>query len=159
MEPDASPQLRAMSDGVITLRPPTDSDRAAFLAGRDDALARWLGPGDDDPRPTAAIVVSGDVVGWVDYAYDGEWLADGEVNLGYNFFPAHRGHGYATRAVELLMRHLADCPGVHTATLSIDRDNAASIAVAAKTGFSPAATDRPQLYFKRPTVRPRSGTA
>ncbi len=145
--------LRPRSDGVVTIRPPADADRAAFLAGRDAEWERWRGPGPDDPRPTAAIVVAGTVVGWVDFDREREWLGAGEVNIGYNVFAPYRCRGYASRAVDLLVAYLADCPDVHTATLSIDSDNAASLVVAARAGFIPTPTERSGCYFTR-AVRP-----
>jgi RimJ/RimL family protein N-acetyltransferase len=65
----------------------------------------------------ACIVVGNRVVGWVDFDVDREWLEPGEINIGYNVFAADRGNGYATRAVQLLMHHLAMRTDHHTATL------------------------------------------
>jgi RimJ/RimL family protein N-acetyltransferase len=54
------------------------------------------------------VRVGEELVGWVDYDRDSEhdWLEPGEVNVGYYLFPAARGKGYASRAVELLLAHL-----------------------------------------------------
>lgn len=111
---------------------------------------RFLGPGDDDPRPTACIVVDGAVVGWVDHDVDRSWLAPGEVNVGYNVFAPHRGHGYATRAVQLLVHHLAVDTDHHTATLLISAENERSLALASRALFAPAGDLDGQPYFKRP---------
>ena len=51
----------------------------------------------------------------MDYDDDRQWLLPGEINLGYNVFAAHRGKGYASRAVQLLMHHLAMSRHHHTA--------------------------------------------
>jgi len=75
------------------------------------------------------------VVGWIDYDTAHEWLQEGEVNVGYSIFAAHRGNGYASRAVALLLRHLAEDPAVGVATLVIDPGNEQSVAVAQRTGF------------------------
>src|SRR5207245_7355568 len=99
---------------------------------------RWIGPGADDLQPTACIVVDGDVVGWVDFDTDQAWLLPGEVNLGYNVFASHRGCGYATRSVQLLMHQLALDTGYRTATLAIHRDNERSLALAARIDFVPS---------------------
>jgi RimJ/RimL family protein N-acetyltransferase len=141
---------RPMTDGVITLRPPTDEDRVTFIAGRDDESRRWLGPGADDPCPTAAVVAHGQVVGWVDYDTDREWLEPGEVNVGYNVFPAHRGQCFASRALELLIQHLSEATHFDTVTLLIDPENLASLAVAASTNFQSCGEITGSRYFKRP---------
>ena len=152
MEADALP-LEPMTDGVITIRSLEEGDGARLIAGRDEEWRRWLGPGDDDPRPTACITVAGEVVGWVDYETDQDHLRAGEVNIGYTVFVAHRGHGYASRAVALLI-NLARCTSFDTATLLIDLENSASPGVAARTGF--VVQDKTprdhNLYFKR-TIR------
>lgn len=141
--------LWPMTDGVITLRPPMDEDRVAIIAGRDDESRRWLGSGADDPRPTAAIVADGQVVGWVGYDADREWLQPGEVNVGYAVFPAHRGEGYASRALKLLMQHLSEATHFDTATLLIDPENLASLAVARSTQFRSSGEINGSRYFKR----------
>ncbi len=138
-----------LTDGVASIRPPVPSDAALIVAARDHEAQRRLGPGVTDPSPTACIVVGGEVVGWVDVDVERDWLAPGEVNLGYSVFPHHRGHGYATRAVELLLRRLAADGEHHTATLTIALDNHASLAVARKARFALAADLHDNLRFTR----------
>jgi len=138
-----------LTDGLVTIRPLREGDAARLIAGRDAEWQRWLGPGSANPRPTACIVVGDEVVGWVDFDVDRSWLQSGEVNVGYNVFAAHRGSGYASRAVELLIRHLAESTAFDAATLVIHPDNAASLAVAAKCGFVPNGETESSRYFKR----------
>jgi predicted acetyltransferase len=121
------------TDGVVTLRPFVLGDRQAVLDGRDDESERWLGPGSAEPSPSACIEVSGDIVGWLDADLTATWLQSGEANIGYTVFPAHRGHGYAARAVRLLAAELAE-RDLRTALLVIDVQNRVSIGVARAAG-------------------------
>ncbi len=141
-----------LTDGVVSLRAPDDGDTERLLAGHDEEWRRWLGPGTDDPQPTACIVVKGEVVGWIDFDTDRDWLQPEEVNIGYNVFAPHRGNGYTSRAVRLLLVHLYESTPYRTATLLIHPDNAASLAVAARTGFAPGGEINGSRYFKRPAT-------
>ena len=139
----------------MTLQRPRDGDAERLVAGRDDEWRRWLGPGNDTPNPTACIFVGEALVGWVDYDTDQTWLQHGEVNVGYSIFAAYRGQGYATRAVRLLVDHLARATEHHTATFLINADNVQSLGVAAKLGcheHPPMGTSR---YLKIPIERLR----
>jgi RimJ/RimL family protein N-acetyltransferase len=140
--------------GGVSLRPPRADDSALLIAARDDAFHRWLGPGSDNPSPTACIIAGGQVVGWVDYEHDvdHDWLGDGEVNVGYFVFAEHRGNGYATGAVELLVQQLARDTQFSAATLLIDPENEASLAVAVRCGFSRQDDVRGQRNFTRPII-------
>ena len=142
--------LRPTTDGLVTIRPPRADDAARLVAGRDDEFRRFLGAGSDEPTPVACIEVSGEVVGWVDHDDERSWLEPGEVNLGYNVFAAERGRGIASRAVQLLMHHLAVDAPVRTATLLIDPRNERSLALARRLGFTPWGDLDGNPYWKRP---------
>jgi SAM-dependent methyltransferase len=143
------PALRPATDGIVTIRPPAPGDAAVFISGRDDVFRRFLGDGSADPQPTACIVVGGEIVGWIDYERGRAWLEPGEVNVGYNVFAPHRGRGYATRALELLLEHLAADTDHHTATLLIHPENERSLAVARRAGFTQHDDVDGSRYFKR----------
>jgi RimJ/RimL family protein N-acetyltransferase len=121
----------------VTLRAPGPGDAERIVAERDDEARRWLGSGDESPAPTACIWVADRLVGWVDYDRDDNhnWLEPGEVNVGYCLFPAARGMGYASRAVELLFGHLTRDPRYEFATLLIHPENTRSLALARRLGF------------------------
>ena len=142
-----------LTDGVISIRPPTPGDTVALISGRDEESRRWIGPGTNDPRPTACIVVDDTVVGWVDYDRDQDWLEAGQVNMGYNVFPPYRCKGYASRAVLLLLQRLGHEGQYEKGILSIDRGNHASLGVATKAGFSIVEELPDVLRFAHP-IRP-----
>jgi len=143
------PVLRSTTDGVVVIRPPGPGDAEGLIAGRDEEFNRFLGPGSNDPCPTGCIVLRDEVIGWVDFDIDRSWLEPGEVNVGYNMFAPHRGLGYASRAVKLLLHHLALTGEHHTATLLIHPDNLRSLALAERTGFTSHGDLDGNPYWKR----------
>jgi RimJ/RimL family protein N-acetyltransferase len=143
---------RALTDHVVSIRPTTPNDASLVAAGHDELSRRFLGEGDGESIPMACIVVGGQPVGWIDYDHDRAWLSVDEVNVGYNVFPEHRGHGYASRAVELLVRHLAEDTTWRVATLLIDADNSRSLGVARRSGFELHGVVGSNLYWKRMVV-------
>ncbi len=146
-----------ISDGTVTLRASEPEDNEVLVNGRDVAFHRFMGEGHPEPSPLACIIVGGAIVGWIDYDSPRPWLADGEVNVGYNVFPEYRGRGYAIRALELLMRSLVDHPTVTTTTALIDPDNEASLGVILRAGFTRHDDVDGQRFFKRSTNAPASG--
>ena len=146
-----------ITDGVVTIREMQPGDAGVIVAGRDDVSRRFLGPGDPNPRPAAIIEVDRVVVGWVDHDDDRPWLAPDECNVGYHVFAEHRGHGFASRAVQLLLHLLAQDGRYSTASLLIDPGNQRSLALARRLGFPPAPDLDGNRLFKVP-VPPLSPT-
>lgn len=146
-EPTPSP---IAMDGVVSLRPPGPGDAARLVEGRDDEFFRWLGPGAEVPRPVACVWAEEELVGWVDYDLEHEWLAPGEVNVGYFLFADARGKGLASRAVALLLEHLRSDTEHRTATLVIDPANTRSLALARRLGFAQVGELEGGLFFRRP---------
>jgi len=139
----------ARTDGVVTIRPPQPGDSARLVAGRDAEFSRFLGQGSNEPDPVACVTVDDVVVGWVDHDSDRSWLLPGEVNVGYNVFASHRGRGMASRAVQLLLHHLALTDQCRTATLLIDPANARSQALAVRNRFERHDDLDGNPYYKR----------
>jgi RimJ/RimL family protein N-acetyltransferase len=149
MTPVSEPELEVVTDGVVTLRPPRPGDAERLIEGRDDEFFRWLGPGSDSPSPVACVWARDELVGWVDYDLEQEWLEPGEVNVGYYLFPAARGKGYASRAVELLLLHLSRATPHTVATLAIDPENVRSLRLARRLGFVEKGEFEKGLFFTR----------
>jgi RimJ/RimL family protein N-acetyltransferase len=143
------PELQEATDGVITLKPPRPGDAQLLVAGRDEEFFRWLGPGAETPNPVACIWVDDELVGWVDYDLEHDWLQPGEVNVGYYLFPTARGKGYASRAVELLVRHLSRETAHTAATLVIHPENDRSLRLARRLGFVEKGEVSRGLFFTR----------
>lgn len=58
------------------------------------------------------------------------------TELGYAVGPAHRGHGLAARAVRLMAGYAFEELGADQVILELEADNAASVGVATRAGFS-----------------------
>ncbi|GAU71072.1 putative acetyltransferase [Streptomyces sp. NBRC 110611] len=58
------------------------------------------------------------------------------TELGYAVGPAHRGQGLAARAVRLMAAYAFEQLGADQVILELEAENAASVAVATKAGFS-----------------------
>ncbi|WP_378739200.1 GNAT family N-acetyltransferase [Nocardia brasiliensis] len=145
-----------ISDGVVALRPITVADAEAHLAGEDDELARWLNGGrgtletvvrhfdrcvrrwqeNGDSRTFAVLdVASGALAGTVDVHTRQPYLTEGQANLAYGIYPRWRKRGYATRAVALVCRYLAESGFADQAVIRVAPETHASAAVARRAGF------------------------
>ncbi len=147
-DPTSRHHAWVLEHGHVALRQFEPSDEITLLAGRDDEWRRWLGPGQDHPRPTACIVVDDEVVGWIDSDPDASQLTEGETNIGYCVFAAHRRKGYAAEALLLLLEGLRSDERVRTATMEIDPLNGASLRVAEKVGFEEVARTTDSVRFR-----------
>jgi len=98
-----------------------------------DAAGMWR---EGDPWGPRSIVVDGLVVGSIGFFGPPAPAADGvaEVEVGYGLVEEVRGRGIGTRALRTALAH-CDRDGVRVRA-SIAPDNAASLALAAKAGFT-----------------------
>jgi len=165
--------LPERSDGLVRLRPLAPGDAAEHLAGEDTELWRWLTDGHPGTLDTVDALIRRSTASWrslgpvrnfgvwdeitgalagnCEANFAQETLAPGEVNVSYAIWPAYRGRGYATRAVELLCDYLATETDAEVAIIRVDPGNTRSIAVARRSGFAPAPSSEAQfLRFFRP---------
>jgi len=148
--------IPSLTDGVIQLRPLTQADAAAHLAGEDEEMAKWLSGG----RSTAATVQTA-----ID-KFEEQWRTGGprrafgvfdcsndqligfveanlellgnpaEVNVSYGIFSPWRGRGLAGRAIDLVAEYLRSATEARGIVLQIAPENGRSIRVAEKAGFA-----------------------
>lgn len=150
------PPAHELSDGVVTLRPMTPADAAVHLAGEDEPTARFLSGGRSTmetvlawiernrvSRETSGPVLSfgiclartGALVGMVEANIATPGFHPGVANISYGLYPGARGHGYATRSVDLVTRYLADHAGTEVAAIQVHSENLASARVPGRLGF------------------------
>lgn len=157
-EPGGERSPVALSDGVVVLRPWRLSD-AGFMAeaSRDQAIKRYNGPAavsvadatsvierieqswrsfevEGDPAGAAFVIVeaaSGEPVGMCGID---NWSSTDVAQFGYWLAAGARGRGLATRAVTLMTGWLFEL-GAARVFLTIQSENAASVAVACRAGF------------------------
>ena len=144
-----------LTDGVITLRPPTEADVPALVAAVASSLAHlqpfmpWAGPDYDAAAAGAWIRGERDECDPEERRYlimgdDGE-LAGGcglnlfnpvnhYANLGYWLRSDRTGRGWATRATRLLARHGLTEAGLERVEILMAVENEPSRRVAERSG-------------------------
>jgi RimJ/RimL family protein N-acetyltransferase/8-oxo-dGTP pyrophosphatase MutT (NUDIX family) len=148
-DPPPQPQL---TDGVVVLRPWSDDDVAAAVAGHDAEIAHWFGF--PEPQPTreqqqkavddwrrdyadgrrrVSFVVErdGDVVGTVEVRD----IAHSVGELSWVLYAGQRGRGSATRAVRLLVDYALGDLGMTRVQARVEPENTRSVRVATRSGL------------------------
>lgn len=119
---------------------------ASIVGGFDDQLRQFFEvrladlASDPDMQPWLGRAVVHEftpedrrIIGSV--GFHGRPDATGRAEVGYQIEPASRGRGFATEAVRGLLDWAATEHGVRSFRASIEPDNAASLALAARLGF------------------------
>jgi RimJ/RimL family protein N-acetyltransferase len=148
------PELSLRGENVV-LRDFTNADLDdIFAIVSDDRVTRWLSfdsksqaqaqqmldgileRAQDEPRTEYYIAVTRHdddrVVGFVRLAKSGVRAG----KLGYSIHADYQGHGYATDAARTIINFGFDVLNLHRITAAIGPDNAASIAVVKRLGFT-----------------------
>ena len=138
-----------LRDGDLVLRPWTEDDVDAMVAGCNDAeVAHWIptiphpytaedarafirGEVRDD-HDAMAIELDGTVVGGIGMGVNAH---EYRARVGYWVTACARGKGTCTRALRVLSRYALDELGLQRVDLITDPDNRASQRVAEKVGF------------------------
>jgi len=148
--------IPSLNDGIIQLRPLTQADAPAHLAGEDEEMAKWLNGGRSTPATVKAAIdkfeehwrIGGPcrAFGVFDCSNDQligfaeanlELLGNpAEVNVSYGIFPPWRGRGLAERAIDLVAEYLRSATEARAIVLQIAPENGRSLRVAEKAGFA-----------------------
>jgi len=147
----ALPDDLELTDGVVTLRRWHDGDAVPLaVIWQDPELQRRFGVETPVTRDATAAYVRGVSERWRDglqvslaITADDALVGGCDLDhlttrpdLGYWLAQSARGNGYATRAATLLLAWAAVELDVLEVVLEVEPDNAASIAVARRLGFS-----------------------
>jgi RimJ/RimL family protein N-acetyltransferase/8-oxo-dGTP pyrophosphatase MutT (NUDIX family) len=152
---------------VVLLRPWREEDVEAARAGHDEEIAHWFGldPGAPTDKQqaevldrwregpgggrTVSFVVEhdGTAVGTVQVHDKGNQVGD----LSWTVYAGHRGRGYATRAVRLLVDYAVEELGLSRLEARVEPGNERSLRVATRAGLrregvqrvAPGTGDRP----------------
>ncbi len=154
-------------DETVAIRRPGVDDLDADLEAKDDEQIEWLWlPGEREawtamtvieqrdharrnvqanhdafgrgPKWTFAVDVgSAGYVALVDCDLANGHVPRGEANISYAAHPAHRGQGYVSAAVRLLLRFLHENTGAREAHILVDVENHSSARVARAVGARP----------------------
>ena len=149
--PAGEPQP-TLSDGVVVLRPWRDEDIEEAVAGHDEEMARSVGWPDEGPSYDrhrkavedwrAAYADGRRVVSFV-VEHDGHLAGSVEVRdegnrtgaLSWTLYAGHRGQGYATRAVRLLIDYAIGTLGMERVEGQVERVITRSLRVASGAGL------------------------
>lgn len=151
-----------LADETIALRCLEVSEAREQVDGEDSDWVRWFsgGPGsiqgltewilqnqqewaNGGPRLNWAIheVGTDAIVGNVEVNLDPNWLGEGDVNISYGVFAAHRGQGIAARAVRLVCRWLTEeVPRAKQAVIQAEPENEHSLRIPRVLGFQEVGT-------------------
>ena len=132
----------------LTIRPPERSDlEATWRIRSDESVSRWItaAPGTleeyraqfEEPErlaKTLVVELDGQVIGDLMLAVEDAWsqrevadqARDVQAELGWCLDPAQQGHGYATEAVEALIRVCFEDLGLRRVTANCFADNESS---------------------------------
>jgi RimJ/RimL family protein N-acetyltransferase len=163
------PPQPPLTDGVVLLRMREIADLAAIAAaGHDPETLRWMSDPPQDAESLRAAMNSGPeawrtgratpmmiaeattgrAVGLINVTVK----ADDFGTLAYSVFPGDRGRGFAPRAVRLVAEWVLNDLGFDHLHLEAAADNAASIRVAEKSGFTRIGTREQE----RPDAEPET---
>ena len=173
----------AYSDGVVTIRRRELADLDADLEAKDEQQIRWLWlpwqrqawaeMTDEQRRRHAADVLRDNQetfgagpkwtftvdaagvrgVAYVDVDLANDHVRAGDANISYASHPAHRGKGYVSRSVRLVLEFVRDHTGARTADIITEDENAPSRRVAEAVGA--AAVERWTTADGRRMIRHR----
>ncbi len=179
---DFGPQP-TLTDGVVVLRPWRESDIEVARLGHDEKIAHWFGwtrvtPSYEEHRRAVEAWRQGYAegrrrVGFV-IEHEGQVVGSVEVRaldndagaLSWVVYAGHRGRGYATRAVRLLVDYAIDALGMTRVEAQVEPGNEESMRVATRAGLrregtrrvAPGTGDRPETteyaVFARLSVDP-----
>jgi RimJ/RimL family protein N-acetyltransferase len=150
--------LSQISDARVQIRPFTQDDVLAHVAGDDPEQIKWLSGGPSTVEGTSAWIArnqeywqkggpvfnfavvdltSGRLAGMVEANIDWQrldGLEDGDANISYGLYPAFRGQGIISHAIRLLESFLKQ-QGVKRTVIRVEPDNEASLTVPLKHGY------------------------
>lgn len=148
--------LPKLTDGVIFLRPQRAEDAADHLAGEDEEMAKWVSGGRSTPAMVEAFIrsnqenwrsggprrafgvfdcASNQLAGFIEVNL-ARLVEPGQVNISYGVFPQWRRQGLALRAINLMRDYLRTATEASQMVLRIAPENAASLKLAEKAGFT-----------------------
>ncbi|HVT01400.1 MAG TPA: GNAT family N-acetyltransferase [Patescibacteria group bacterium] len=147
-----------IQDETIKLRPFELEDAEEHLAGEDEEQIKWLSGGKGTIEGVRDWIKknkeqwennghilnfaitdkqSGKLLGMIEangHSQELEGLEEGDVNISYGLYPFARGKGYATNAVNLILKFLKE-KGFKRAIIKVNPNNKDSLKIPLRCGF------------------------